>query len=574
MDADEGSLVVKAYQGSGDQIGDPIIVDTAEAGAISEIAVGTVRAEGSGADDQLAVVYVRDDHDDQPDYGDILLQRYSLPSPEEDGGQLVPVGGDGTSDGVDAPIELTEEVDGDQDAYGRAPAVTSLNDGEIAVVWVEQEGSEETIKGCVIESDGDRVLRIDLTGLIEDGGITRGTKPTLLATGEGDIVVSWLQADGDDGYVLMAALYEAAGTGAWIAPEEPIRLRAFDSEPKDYSVTLSEQDGVAINVFWRSDSSGKGSGDILSQRFDIDGNDLGHAQKVASDGDDALPSDAVSATGLLDGQIVVVYAEEKRNGGVELAAHVIDTHAEAEQSASLEASAYSTDVDQEIAINVLADASGGSVSHINGTPVTMDTPIYVGSGWVQLRDDGWLTVSPDREYTGEIRFDYTIAGAGPEVTDHVKVQVAPGQEPVIQSIALDEELADRATIGDGLANAEMPDIVDATLYLTASINLDLETKSMLSIEVRTDAASTTDVVNLALDVDGSPDGDNSLDHPLASMLDTLVFAPGFGSDASASASNVQRGDRRLGVGVQDDAGTAGLWRIGAVRGGCRADYRP
>jgi hypothetical protein len=124
------------------------------------------------------------------------------------------------------------------------------------------------------------------------------------------------------------------------------------------------------------------------------------------------------------------------------------------------------------------------------------------------------------------------------VTDHVKVQVAPGQEPVIQSIALDEELADRAIIGNGLANAEMPDIVDATLYLTASINLDLETKSMLSIQVRADAVSTTDVVNLALDVDGSPDGDNSLDHPLASMLDTLVFAPGFGSDASVSASNV------------------------------------
>ena len=74
---------------------------------------------------------------------------------------------------------------------------------------------------------------------------------------------------------------------------------------------------------------------------------------------------------------------------------------------------FSTGVDHEIAINVLADNADPSltVSHINGNSITMAMPVDVGFGWVQLREDGLLAVSPDLGYTGRITFDYAVTGA-------------------------------------------------------------------------------------------------------------------------------------------------------------------
>ena len=215
VDADEGSLVVKAYDDGGTLIGQDVVDDGAS-GGISEISLGSSSSGDTGEENELAVVYVRDDHDDQPDYGSIMLQRYRLPE-EGDSDGLVALGGDGETDGNDAPVALTNEPDADpttcEDVQGRAPSVTGLDHGELAIVWVENDGARETIRGRVLEAGGGQVLQIDLTGLLQDSGIARGTEPILLANADGDILVSWLQRNGedDDAYVVMAALYEAAG---------------------------------------------------------------------------------------------------------------------------------------------------------------------------------------------------------------------------------------------------------------------------------------------------------------------------------------------------------------------------
>ena len=112
-------------------------------------------------------------------------------------------------------------------------------------------------------------------------------------------------------------------------PDQPIRLQEFHDEPKEFSVTLSEGDATFLTVTWRTDSSGSGSGDgILSQRFDIDGQDLGRTTKIyddsALDGGQQPVTDAFSAAGLADGKIVIVYTEQSRDGSVDLAAHVIE----------------------------------------------------------------------------------------------------------------------------------------------------------------------------------------------------------------------------------------------------------
>ena len=68
VDADEGSLVVKAYDDGGTLIGQDVVDDGAS-GGISEVSLGSSSSGDTGEENELAVVYVRDDHDDQPDYG-------------------------------------------------------------------------------------------------------------------------------------------------------------------------------------------------------------------------------------------------------------------------------------------------------------------------------------------------------------------------------------------------------------------------------------------------------------------------------------------------------------------------
>jgi hypothetical protein len=595
VDATDGAMMLKAYDGKGDQIGSEVVVDTGADGAISEIAMASHPSEtdsggeGSGDDgggeddgnaeegsgnDELVVVYVRDDHDDQPEYGSIVLQRYSVPQNAEESSELVALGGDGEHDGDDAPVVLTSESEEDpavsDNVEGRAPAVAGLDHGELAVVWVEADGTRETIRGRVLEADGSQVLCIDITGLLEQSGIAKGTEPILIANGDGDILVSWLQPDGaagddeddDDGggYVVMAALYESAGAGQWVAPDGPMRLQQFEEEPKDFYVTWSDAGGTAIDVTWRDDSSGSGKG-LLSQGFDLDGNDVGRARKVPPSDGDQLSVESLSTAGLVDGQIVVVYTEQSSDGDLDLAAHVVDT--QTGDTATLQISddalpsredadialavnrSVSTKVDQEIAVHVAAAELGATVSHVNGVPISSVTPVDVGSGWVQLREDGWLTVNPDAGYAGTIAFDYTLAGRsnGAAATNRLTVTVAPEVPPVPASedyeagpadaelSEADVKLAD-IDMGDeeigteGLAriglDADEFKIVGSTLYLKAGIEFDLD-KPTLSVEVRPARSEQAAAVNFSLDVKDSVG--SVIEDDLSA--DTLVFAPGF-----------------------------------------------
>lgn len=552
--ADDHALVVKAYDGDGDQLGEETVVDAGDAGAIVEVAIA------SNDEDELAVVYVQqasDAGEGTAGYGNIMLQRFAV---ETEGGQsqLVELGRDGEQDGADAPVQLavaTDDPDVTEPAVGRAPAVAGVDDGELAIIWVANDGARETIAGCVLDDDGGQVLRIDLTALLENAGIAKGTKPQLLDAGDGGFLVSWLQHDGGDGgFVVMAALYSEVSAGAWLAPEHAIRLKAFDSEPKDYSVAVSsDDDGLFIDVTWRQDGSGSGGGDkVLSQRYDLDGERLGGATKVAQDDamGDLLAGNTLAAAGLVDGQIVVVYAEQGANGDLDLAAHIIDTSASNETggfgetagtSDATGGNTFSTGVDQETTIDVLGNATGAglTITHINDIPITTATPVDVGSGWVQLREDGYLTVNPDAGYTGQIAFDCTVAGAagGAEAKSRVVVNVetveaddaatAVTLRNQVTTVAEDVPVADDLKVADlALADGELSldglsltgldagmfKIVGSALYLKAGVELDFETKPTLSVEILANGDSGPDgVASFALSVGsaaGEPDATN------------------------------------------------------------------
>jgi Ca2+-binding RTX toxin-like protein len=198
-------------------------------------------------------------------------------------------------------------------------------------VWIEFDPVKgETIKGVVIEPAGNQVLHIDLTDMLPASGVVEDTKPILSGAGEGDIMVSWLQADADGGFVVMAAIYKAAGVHAWTVPEAPLALQHFDSEPAEFNVAVVGETDVSLIVTWRADSSGSGNNsDVHGQRFDTAGHAVGSEFDVTGnrpgDAEQQGSGDVSAAAGMLDGRFVVVYTEDDGNGDVDIEARIFDT---------------------------------------------------------------------------------------------------------------------------------------------------------------------------------------------------------------------------------------------------------
>ena len=329
--ADAGSLVVQAFDVDGVPVGATLTVDAGTA-AISDVCIAGQAVDGAVIEDQFAVVYVQDNGDTDTDYGNIVLQRYGVAVDANDVAQQpVALGRDGAANvGSDAAAQI--EVDtgaGLETAIGRDPQAVGLHDGQLAVVWVElSDTGSETVKGVVIEPNGNQVLQIDLTDMLPAAGIVEGTRPILAGAGEGDILVSWLQADPAGGFVVMAAIYKAAGADAWTVPEAPVALQHFDSEPQEFQVSVVGEVDVSLIVTWREDGSGSND-DVHGQRFDTAGNTLGNEFDVtgnrSGDPEHQVAGDVSTAAGMLDGRFVVVYTEDDGNGEVDVEARMFDT---------------------------------------------------------------------------------------------------------------------------------------------------------------------------------------------------------------------------------------------------------
>jgi hypothetical protein len=194
-------------------------------------------------------------------------------------------------------------------------------------------------------------------------------------------------------------------------------------------------------------------------------------------------------------------------------------------SEATETAHYSTEVDQEIALDLLGNAGvGGNIARVNGEPINVTTPVDVGAAWVQLRDDGWLTVSPNTGYQGPIGFEYTVAlPDGAESVSNVTVNVAPADPPgeasafnQLTSLAEDalptgfaegdaagdtEGLGTEALAAAGL-DASMFVIVDSTLYLKGGVEFDFDAGKSLT----NDALVASDPASLAYTVEADGEG--------------------------------------------------------------------
>jgi hypothetical protein len=587
VDIGEGALVVKAYGSDGAQIGLETIVARIDDGPIVETALAANDA------DELAVAYSQQQHGaaggEASGYGSIKLQLYSVAT-VDGSGRLVELGGDGDDpDDPEQPAIADGHASALELADGRGAAVIGIGHG-FAVAWVEKDGPRETVKGAILDQNGAEVQRIDLSPLLGDAGVARGDEPTLLGLGGGSFLVSWLQLGADGDQVLMAAVYREAAPGVWLEPDAAMLLKAFADPPDDYVVSVSTgADGPVVDVIWRA---GGGPGDhgpgdhgpsheaVYSQRFDLDGRPLGDPTTIAQDDTAAGAShgalDSLAAAGLAGGQIVVL-GREGSAGDHDLFAHLVGTGSVEGDEGNSDATdmdglyAFTTRVDEETAINPLADPpqSGLGISHINGLPITTASPVDVGFGWVQLREDGWLTVTPDAGYRGLIAFDYTVAGGAHshEPDGHVVVDVGAETAPAAvtlhnQVIAVAEDVstasalkvADIAMVDgelgvDGLAltglDSGMFEIVGKALYLKEGIELDFDTKPTLSVEIlATHIDEAGAGTSFTLNVAGAGAA------ALAAADDVLVFAPGYDGATGMHPPLIEWSSVRFGI-VQD-----------------------
>jgi len=441
-------------------------------------------------DIEFALAWVLGANDDG--YGSIMLQRYWVTSNSEGAGAgnaPVALGRDGQVGG-DNDDAAQFSVDADDGVavpvYGRAPQLTGLPEGQLALSWVENNGAQETVKGAVIERDGGRsVLNIDLSEQLDvPAVVAKGTHPIITSAANGDILVAWLEPDGSGGFDIKAAIYKVAGDDAWSVPDKVLELQHFTSQPKDFSLGLTGDSEPSILLTWESDGGDSGT---RGQRFDLDGDQVGNSFGIR----DGHPDDVSDTTSLPDGRIVVVYTEQDKNGKIDIESHVVatgddsqsgssasdgsdhifgdrgalDTHAGLGDYGSLsDASPLANDKDITIVedatdgviIDVLNDQADSNlrVVQVNGADLAIGAPLRVEHGFVQLRNDGDLLFTADEHFHGTVNFEYTVSNEDDQLaTASVAINVTPVEDdPMPVDLAFDQA-SEHTSLADASAVA-------------------------------------------------------------------------------------------------------------------------
>ena len=349
----------------------------ASASAASETSGGSPASEG-GVEPSIALVWVQ--NADSEGYGSIMGQLYGIAQSEEaengtseDGddcgcGQLVALGCDGEQGGgSDAAFAVDDDGTQGNGAIGRAPSVASAGENAIVVTWVQETstGSGVEVVGGIILHTGEvaSFASLDLADLMPQG-LVAGTDPQVMTTDDGDIVISWVQADSSGGFDAAAAVYERGQSGGWIKPDGALLLSHFDDVPTGLQLTLTDGNTPKIVVTWQEDGN-----TVTGQNFDLEGQSTGHEfsysaseeSRESGSGSGSSSDDGMSAAILPDGQLLVVFSgEDQSQSGISAVIVSID-------DASGDAGEYVPSTSSTSAVAVIDEANDQIVINLSGT---------------------------------------------------------------------------------------------------------------------------------------------------------------------------------------------------------------
>ena len=325
-------LRAQIYNDDGEAMSDePVVVFTSDdpQATYSDLAITSSTRCGdqtSGSDaastGSIYVVVASVLNEDEDGYGAIMAQVFSVQDEtNECQGGLVAVGRDGVDDNEnDSSFQLS--VNG-ADVIGRAPQLAGLDDGSIAVAWVQETAPGSgvgVVQGVVFSpTHTERSFDLDLTVLMPLG-VAEGTDPVLLDTSDGDIIVSWLQTAMSGGFEAAAAIFRAAGLGHWTRPDSAVVLSHFDELPKDFAITVIGGDDPSLVVTWRDDDSS-----VYGSVYDIDSGQAGDTFGVHHEaGGGSNDATGLGVAALDDGSFIVVYADSDGTD-VDIRARVYET---------------------------------------------------------------------------------------------------------------------------------------------------------------------------------------------------------------------------------------------------------
>ncbi len=306
--------------GTGDGTGAPLTAANDDAsGSPAGSLVQPAGHEGRADSAELvAVAWVQNAGDGG--YGVITAQIFEIHDGQDGSARdLTALGHDGRCGGEDNDDDRPFQFSSDDGAVvGRAPQLEGLDDGSLAVAWVQetQTGSGIGVVHGVILNPGSEAppQSFDLSDMMP-AGVMAGTAPNILDTPGGDLVISWLQAAMTGGYEAAAAVFKAAGFGHWLPPAAAIILNHFDELPASFSITASEDrhGETSLTMVWRD-----GDNDIVGARYDMDGEQQGQQFDVygssghgsgSGQGSGLDDGASLSIATLPDGQIFVAYSE-------------------------------------------------------------------------------------------------------------------------------------------------------------------------------------------------------------------------------------------------------------------------
>jgi hypothetical protein len=276
--------------------------------------------EASPPEGVLAVAFIADANAEG--FGTLKGQLFSVPDDAGPSDHLTALGADGNVGGdSDAVFQMGSPDDGGC----RAPVIEGLEQGSLAIAWVQQTehgDGPDVVRGEILTpGDGEAPEVIDLSAFMPEG-VASGSDPVLASDDAGDLVVGWIQAVLSGGFESAAAIYrrvndsDGHGHGHWRAPDQATILQKFDDIPHDFAIAVSGSgDNLSLTVAWRDADN-----TISTAHYDVDASQHGQTVTVQTDnsghGSSHGEGDAagLALAALPDGQILLVVGSSGEDG--------------------------------------------------------------------------------------------------------------------------------------------------------------------------------------------------------------------------------------------------------------------
>ncbi|NYT26322.1 tandem-95 repeat protein, partial [Alcaligenaceae bacterium] len=124
-----------------------------------------------------------------------------------------------------------------------------------------------------------------------------------------------------------------------------------------------------------------------------------------------------------NGTTTFTYTVTSGNGVTETATVTVTVGPKDDIADDLALTSKNTPITVDVLGNDDFDGDSPTITNVDGQPITVGEPVTVENGSVTLEENGTLTFTPNEDWSGETRFEYTVTSGGVTETATVTVNV-------------------------------------------------------------------------------------------------------------------------------------------------------